>query len=29
MYAANKLWHEALDGYTALVKDKQLPQGSK
>jgi len=28
MYAANKLWQEALDGYTALVRSKQLPQGS-
>jgi hypothetical protein len=29
MYAANKLWQEALDGYNALVRNKQLPQGAR
>jgi hypothetical protein len=29
MYAANRLWQEALDGYTALLKNKQQPQGAR
>ena len=29
MYAANKLWQEALDGYTALVRNKAVPQGAR
>lgn len=29
MYAANKLWQEALDGYTALIRNKAAPQGAR
>eukprot|EP00877_Chromochloris_zofingiensis_P003785 jgi/Chrzof1/13407/Cz07g31250.t1 len=29
MYAANKLYQEALDGYTAIVRNKQVAQGGR
>jgi hypothetical protein len=29
MYAANRLWQEALDGYNALVRNRQASQGAR
>lgn len=28
MYAANKLWPEALDAYNSLIKAKAVPQAA-
>lgn len=28
MYAANKLWQEALDAYNGLIKAKAVPQAA-